>query len=211
MILLFSRSRVASVILLPENTSLNPKHSVFGDHWVPVSWAWYWHAKEFILGKPRTVVIHATFVHVVRPKAAAQSSFPHAVKATTNLHIYFVSSNQCARMRKDLTAGESHSREWAAQITTSQGTRTRMSMGGPSAQSPSFSLEVVPRRRAGYTDLLTSIQEIRLGDSVSNPITNLTLTARFQIPKDHAVFLLKSGEPPDDPISLGVILTPKWK
>lgn len=206
-ILSFRSAPVPSVILLPANTSLAPARAAF-DRWVPMSWAWYWRVKDFVLGHSKTVVIDATFV-CVPPKGEQLSSFPQPVKSITNLHIYFVRTNESARMCKHLTAGRSYTA--SCRIATAHGIHTRLFSSSGQSTTPSFSLEVLAKRGRNCTDLRTSIEATGFGDSLTAAITNLAMAAQLQIPKDHAVFILKSGERPEGPDTLGVILTPKWK
>ena len=201
----FRGGELPSVILLPANANLAPKGWAF-DRWVPMSWAWYWRAKDFVLGHSKTVVIDATFVSVP-PRTELVPSFSRPVKTITNLHIYFVGTNESARMYKHLTSAGSYST--ACRIATAHGIETRLFSG--QSTSRCFSLAVLAKRRSDCTDLCTSIEAAGFGDSLTTAITNLAMAARLQIPKDHDVFILKSAEHPEDPATLGVILRPKWK
>ncbi|HKQ40404.1 MAG TPA: hypothetical protein VJ063_20195 [Verrucomicrobiae bacterium] len=206
-ILLLRDGEVPRVVLLPANTSLAPKRLAF-DGWVPMSWAWYWRTKDFVLGHSRSVVIDATVASF--PAQGVLPSFPPAIKSITNLHIYFVRTNEAVRMRQELTSsGGSYST--ACRITTAHGIHTRMVSASGQPTSPSFSLEVLARQRGDCTDLLTSIEATGFGTGITTAITNLAMAARIQIPKEHALFILKTTERTGDPATLGVILTPKWK
>jgi hypothetical protein len=89
---LFRSAPVPNIVLLPANASLVPKGVAF-DKWVPMSWAWYWRTKDFVLGHSRTVLIEATFFSI-SPKPELPMSFPQPVKSITNLDIYFVPTNE---------------------------------------------------------------------------------------------------------------------
>jgi len=204
-VLSFRTGPVPRVILWPANTSLAPKRVAL-DQWVPMSWAWYWRAKDFVLGHSRTVVIDANFVGV--PAEIDQlSAFPPPVKTVTNLHIYLIRTNECASMYKHLTRGSSHSA--ACRIATAHGIQTRLFNG--QSTSRSFSLELLAKRQRDGTDLRVSIEAAGFDFPVTSAVTNLAMAARFQIPKDHAVFIIKSAEPSENTSTVGVILTPKWK
>jgi hypothetical protein len=185
--ILIGRSRVSSVVLLPAGTSLTPKPSVIA--------TWFSRAKEFVLGKSRTVMIDIAFVRVT-PSSRPPLSFPQPVKAITNLHIYFVGTNEAARMCKHLTSGDNAAPR--CRIATSEGVATKITVD-------QFTLELLCRGRSDGTDLLASIY-------AGGPVTtNLAIGGRFQIPKDQALFILKSANIPDDRATRAVILTPRWK
>ena len=185
-ILVVGGSRLDGVVLLPANTNLNPKRSVVA--------LWFQRAKEFVFGKSRTVLVDVTFVSV-SASASPPLSFPRVAKTITNLHVYLVGTNEASKMYKHLTIGESASTQ--CRIVTSHGIYTKIAI--PS----SLTLELVARERSHGTDLLTSIGALGAGTA--------NLTARLQIPKDHAVFILKTTDPPDMARTRAVVLTPRWK
>lgn len=205
LILSFRSAPVPDVILLPANTSFAPKGPTL-DRWVPMSWAWYWRAKDFMLGHSKTVVIHATFISVP-PRPEQLASFPPPMKTATNLNVYFVSEYESARMNKQLASGGSYTT--ACRISTAHGIQTKLFSG--QSRSPEFSLEVLAKRRGDYTDLQTCIKAVGFGDAIGSAATNLAMAARLQIPKDHVLFIVKTAERAEEPATLGVILTPKWK
>jgi hypothetical protein len=207
MISSFWRAPVPGVILLPANTSVTNTPGSVVDRWVPVSWAWYWKTKEFVLGRSKTVLIETGFVSGARPLAltAEKTSLPPPVMSITNLQIYFVHTNESAKLFK---YGSDSS--WF-RVSVNQGMCAKMVSAGGRRGRPSFSVGVLAKRRGDCTDLTTSIEATGFGSSLSTAITNLAMAARLQIPKGHALFILKSGEDPEEPEQFGMILTPTWK
>src|SRR4026208_2273821 len=64
-ILSFRSAPIPSVILLPSNTSIAPRGWQF-DRGIPISWGWDWRTKDFLLGRPKTVLIEGVVVRGVR-------------------------------------------------------------------------------------------------------------------------------------------------
>lgn len=196
-------SRPASVVLLPEDTRLPPKDSL-----VPGSWGWYWSAKEFIFGTPPMVMIGITVLHIEGVNEANRALLPAAVKTATNLQIYFINTNDVAKLRGALASSQSTSSEYGgASITTGEGIRVTIIMG-PTPNS-SISVKVIARRRGPHTDLLTSIQATGLRATGQLAMRDLNVATRLQIPKDHAALILKSYA--TNSALVGVFLTPRWQ
>lgn len=212
---------VASVTILPFQIQLSKTMSP----WREKVTAWSFDLKRVLFGPPSTIALNSALFEFDEGMAVGQLSLPEPAGSDTNgLQVWLLDREAATALRLRLTEPAGARLVARAVVITSHGIQGAMSIG-ESVAADGTNRDVgllwacLPRLRGDSMNLLsvltlTALQTNRVESAGEAPgtgsisiQTNLAVAARFQVPRDHSVFLLQRGRSPLHGKTLGFIVS----
>ena len=227
-----SPSAVAPVIMLQKPYRMPVPPLSLLERWIPAtsSWAWFWHLKEAVFGRRRTVNLEASMVELTdsSPSGLSRLSLSAPVYSRADgLRVWFVPDAALDEVRRRLKQDADNNALAGPRISIGDKIAASLFAGetvvmNGFTNSVGWTEEVFTRVYHDSTDLTASILCSQIvtnavpTETGSSPTiagvtirTNLELGARFQIPAGSGIFLIDPRHPGGQGKALGLILRAK--
>lgn len=215
--------------ILPLDYSIRSQELPLPDRWIPMTWGWLWRLRYALPGKPATIQIEGKFVRLASSSdpQMADALRGHAPLAASNgVCAWILPDGELRELRRRLEQLEGYEDINSPRITSGHGVQANLShtttVTIEGAQMPvGVFLNCLTCARGKTTDLTaaithseavtnasTSVAETVLGNSFRLH-TNLTLTAKLQIPPGNGAFLLDTNHADPRGRRVGVFISSK--
>lgn len=215
-------SPVVPVIVFPKSYAI-PSRIPFFARWVPVGpgWAWLWHLKEAVVGKIKPVNIDTDIMAVsqtLAPPFGAPTFDAAGSLDATRLRIWLLDTVELKSFREKLRSASGVDFVNSPRIATGDGIGASLFVGETmvlqgATNETGVRVSYFTRVRPDLIDLTASIGvvEPRTNEALAITLrTNLSVKARFQIPKGKGIFMLQTFQDSTNRGAMCVMVSTKF-
>jgi len=218
-----------AVTILPANHSIKPPPPPIPDRWIPPTWGWLWRLRYALLGKPAVIHLKSELVCLGSSsdqRLADALSSHEPLAATNGVRAWILPDGELRALRRRLEGLESYEAIASPQITSGHGVQANLlqtataPIGGAQvpvgvffncltcAQDKTTVLTAAITHSETVTDSTATVAAAVLGNA-TRIHTNVTLTAKLQIPPGNGVFLLDTNRVDPRGKHVGIFISSK--